>query len=303
MKIIFTILSTLTLTLLAGCAKSSNQKVESTQLRAYRLIDDNRTDDAISLLSAEIETKDNNSINGLDESKEATDLRVTLASAYAKKSGISIHEIAHAFEMGKQISSFNAQSSQISSEKVEPNENDRKLKDIASLLASQLKVIQTIAIIPKVQNEKLNYLAQAVRILNNTPNLGPADLIYSALLKIILVRTMLDSDEFKSILPKVVKENHQCVAKLNDFRDHLTRASQILLSGYEDLGKAMPEKKEEVMNSSKTIVDLTASVASINAAGIVLYSLSNSSSFDSIYTALGIGSHIVNCEPDVPSKN
>jgi hypothetical protein len=41
-----------------GCAKSKSHKEESLQLRAYRLIDENRTDEAISLLSEELEKRE-----------------------------------------------------------------------------------------------------------------------------------------------------------------------------------------------------------------------------------------------------
>lgn len=293
------ILVLISASLLFGCGKSDhNQSEENVQLRAYRLIDANKVDDAISLLSAEIDSRDQNAQNGIDESKETTDLRVTLASAYAKKSGIRIFEIAKAFEMGKKISSFKLQefSSKADSSN---NPSDKALRDISKLLMAHLKMIQTLSIIPQISQEKADFLLQAVRVLNSSNNLEPADLIYSAILKVILVRTMLESDSLKFVMPKVVKENNQCVANLTEFRDHLTRASKILLSGYEDIGKAMPEKKKEVENASKAIVELTTNVASVNAAGVVLHSL-NTSSLDSIYNSIGVGSQVVDCESNEP---
>ncbi|MBC7419857.1 MAG: hypothetical protein H7328_03930 [Bdellovibrio sp.] len=287
LKLIFTALLIIGL---VGCGKSRNQDEEGVQLRAYRLIDDDRVDDAISLLTAEIGNRDEAANDGADLSQETTDLRVTLASAYAKKSGIRIYEIANAFQMGKQISNYKIQSTDF-----DPESNGEKLNGLSVLLITQLKMMQTISIVPKIAQEKTKYLEIAIRILNSAPNLSPADLVYSAILKVILVRTMLESAELKSFMPKVVKENGQCVARFTEFRDHLTRASKVLLSGYEDVAKAMPEKKEEIMKTAVTIVDLTSSVASLNAAGIVLNSF-NTNSLEHIYKSLGVGSQIISCE-------
>ena len=277
--------------LVFGCSQSKPKSEESTLLRSYRLIDSDKEDEAIGLLSHELQVRDSQAPEGTDQSVEATQLRVTLASAYAKKAGLTIREIARAYDMARSLASFKISKKSL----VNPTENDQKVTDLSNLVLEEVRLIQTITVIPKVDQDQQQFLYQAVRILNSTPNLSPADLIYSVIVKVVYVRTLLESDQIKALLPKIVKENNQCVAKLSEFRNYLQKATKILLSAYDNLAAALPEKKEEIVNSSRSLVELSTNLGTLNSAGVFIFGL-NQNKLNDLYRIFGVSSQDITCE-------
>jgi hypothetical protein len=280
----------ISLLLFFGCGGKENHQEESTLLRSYRLIDNDKADDAISLLSDEIDQRDNASADGLDTSAETTELRVTLASAYAKKAGITIHEISQSYVLAKKISDIKLQNDFENFQ----TENDRKITDISKLLLGQIKIAQTLTVIPKVNSENIVYLHQAVKILDSAPNLTTADLVYSSILKIVLVRSMIESDSLKSILPKASDINKDCVADFSNFKNYLLKTTKILLGSFDDLIKALPEKSSDIVKTIADIKELSENIASVNAAGIVIYNV-NRSTLNSLYRFFNVSPQEITC--------
>lgn len=277
--------------LIYGCSQSKPKSEESTLLRSYRLIDSDKEDEAIGLLSHELQVRDSQAPEGTDQSAEATQLRVTLASAYAKKAGLTIREIARAYDLARSLASFKISKENL----VNPTENDQKVTDLSNLVLQEIRLIQTITVIPKVEQDQQLYLYQSIRILNSISNLSPADLIYSVIVKVVYVRTLLESNQIKAILPKIVKENNQCVAKLSEFRNYLQKATKILLSAYDNLATALPEKKEEILNSSRSLVELSSNLGTLNSAGVLVFGL-NQNKLNDLYRAFGVSSQDITCE-------
>ena len=65
-----------------GCSKHDEEAKESTELRAFRLIDSGRTEEAIQLLLPEV-----------NQDPENVDLRMALASAYAHRAEIKVQKL------------------------------------------------------------------------------------------------------------------------------------------------------------------------------------------------------------------
>ena len=149
--------------LIYGCSQSKPKSEESTLLRSYRLIDSDKEDEAIGLLSHELQVRDSQAAEGTDQSSEATQLRVTLASAYAKKAGLTIREIARAYDMARSLASFKIDKQSV----VNPTENDQKVADLSNLVLQEIRLIQTITIIPKVEQDQQLYLYQSIESKKN----------------------------------------------------------------------------------------------------------------------------------------
>lgn len=279
--------------MLMGCqSKNSQQQDESVVLHSYRLIDENRTDEAIVLLTDEINKLSKNTSEA-NNSAEMIELKITLASAYAKKAGLTVREMAKAIKQSQQIANINTMTT--TSTSAEYAKNEKILHDFSELLLTYFKSFQIISVIPKIEPAKIVYLSQAVKIISSISDLSPADLIYSAVLKVVLVRTLLESNEIKQIIPVITKENNECVAKVGEFRDYLVRASKILISGLEDLTKALPDKKDEYMRSAHDIVEFSTHLSEINSAGLVINKL-QPNALNQIHSLLGIGSQEINCD-------
>ncbi len=277
--------------LLLGCSQN-NQKHEDVQLRAYRLIDDNNVDQAILLLIDEIKSRNAQAPNHKDNTYSTKELKVTLASAYMKKAGISIKEIAVSFQLAKNINSFRAfNENEISKDEANASKN---LKNISTLFATCLRLAQAILIIPHVADQNIIYLKQATKVISSCPNLDPEDYIYSAIIKIILVRSMLESENHGDISPKIEKQNKVCVTNLSDFRDYLTGMTPILSSAYQDVAKAIPDRSEEMKSNINKITVLSDNLKTANFASIVVSSLQNES-LNPLYVFLGIGNEIRSC--------
>lgn len=332
------LMSIFVLLLILGCGKTQSDKINGNlQMRAYRLIDDNQIDDAISLLSHEIDKRDEAAPGGFDDSPETSKLRVTMASAYAKKAGVQIFEIAKSLKILLEISSYkiykphqSLTGAKPSKEKpaTSPDHGDSNesghvfqspvhsgpienkiLKGIQFKNASRdyfdflesfleyFKFLQMTLVLPKVTQENYIYLYQSIKILNSAPNLSPGDFVYSAFLKAIQFRTIIESEEFKKNLPYLVKEENQCIAMFGKFGENSSRAIKMLLSGLNDLEKAMPEKKEELRKSSEELTQVMSRLDVMNSEGIIINNF-QSSSFLFMFKSLGFGSLENNCGLD-----
>jgi hypothetical protein len=250
--------------LLTGCDnKEKKHNRNDVLLESYRLIDEDREDEAIGLLDSRIEEFSDDS----PENLELKNLKVTLASAYAKKAGISIREIGASFSKIKNIADLKTENFQTSNA---TNGVDKNLSQFSNIILDTFKFVNTFSALPKVSQEKMPYLTHAVKILNSTNGLDYTDRIYSALLKIILVKSMFESPELHSILPYATKENETCVVKTFEFSEYLLRTSRILLSAVKDLEQSYPDKKGQFSAQGKKITEWTESLVSINATSVVL---------------------------------
>ena len=294
LQLISTLFFLSSILLFSACAPKTASQEESTLLRSYRLIDDNKVDDAISLLTDATERLELE--NSLQNEEEIKDLKVTLASAYAKKAGITIKEIAKAADLAKKTTSFN-----IKKELIEKNtliKISEQSQQMFNFFVTILRSTRVISIIPKIKAAKLDYLKQSIKILNSVPNLGPDDLVYSALIKIIYVRNFLDQSLLGKSITKLEKVNNQCVANFSIFRDHLLRATQTLSSAYGDVGKAMPKKKTEIVKGLATLDEMTKNLIQFKAAQVIVDNVM-ASSLENIFVELGFGSQNLSCEFNV----
>lgn len=269
-----------------GCGRENKAQDETPLLHAYRLIDENRTDEAISLLSDELTKISQTGSNDDRTQAEITELRVTLASAYAKKAGISIKEIAKSMDLGQKIAKTD----------FEVNDNiiiigspkgDQSLKEIIHLFAYYLKLVKNLSVIPQVEESNVVYLTRALKVLDGTQNLKSADLLYTIILELVYFKTILSSKELSDSAPRVVVKKGQCVVDVFKFKQLLEKLSKVILSGYENLAKLFPANEKKYESDAKSIVSALDTISTASSSGYLVYNESLFS-IDTIYVLLGL---------------
>lgn len=201
-----------------ACGPQKNG-TESILVRSYRLIDENRMDEAITLLTQEQKQNPSEQVN------------VTLASAYAKKSGLSIREITKSFSQAQAIASVDTSSLTES-----PNYFDQNIGQLGKLTTVNSQHFRFFSVVPKIEESKIIYLEYACKLLNSTQLTDPANHIYAAIIKIVLARSYLS----------LSKPQMSVVSSLDDFKKPLLKSSRFIASATGNFLAAMPEKQKEI---------------------------------------------------------
>ena len=271
-----------------GCSQKKAEQKENVQLSAYRLIDENRSDEAISLLTGEIETRDSSSPTGFASDSETKDLRVTLASAYARKAGISIFEIARSFDLIKSLDSTpRLQLSELSGLGGPTSQLEKQTVLVQDFVSNKIKILETLAVLPRVSLDKLDYLIYGVRVLQGVPNLNSSDLIYKSILNIVIARTYLDTEvTHKMTGGLVVQRNSICYYNFTGLYVHFLRVVEIILTTVQDLNVALPERRPEIARISDDLIKLNSNM-NVWQSNLDLTQEITQASLESFSTALG----------------
>jgi tetratricopeptide (TPR) repeat protein len=253
----------LTLVLIAGvvlilsaCAPAPKQ--ESDLTRAYRLIDAQRSDEAIALLEK---------IN--DEEPENDQYRIALASAYANKAGVKVQKIWSLVKISKNAKQLTEALGAAEPGEKEPSEKvDDALDQVADTLARFALIMKIYVAIPNVELANRPYLAHAVTLLASIENIPQGDAMFRALLRII---------EFKSDLavqligvPKKTQRANQaegCAVDFERMGSAIAVQSAQLGAILEDLSIALPDQAEQLngvrTKIAQTAADLTKNMTSL----------------------------------------
>ena len=293
--LLFIYISLTTVLFSCGSKSDSNRDNESVELQSYRLIDSNQEDSAIVLLTdkiAELRFAKLKRELSDPEKKQLNQLKVILASAYAKKAGITIREMVVTYQIGKQFSNL---SSAFSSGQIEiKTSQDKALQSIIDIYLGQIKIFQAISAIPKVEKNNIIFIEQAVKVLQSTSNLSPGDYVYSAFIKLILARSYLESENMVNIVPKVEKNEKECIAHFDRFRQYLIKTSSVLLGCIDDLKHALPNQASDFDRVAKGITDVSTQLVALGYANHVIQEI-EIQSLGSLYKAMGLSRPAVEC--------
>lgn len=219
-----------------GCArKNSADHRESVKLKAYRLIDEQRTDEAIALLESELK--------GSPGNYEYTTI---LASAYAHKAGVKIQNLMPVIARASSIKGFKPPDStphnRTQSELV--NEAAMKMVFVLSQSANALGVYSTI---PMVPDRMIVYLEYAVSLLGKLgERLQPEDALYKAVLGVVLFKHSLASDFIGQLSGPPTKSQDTCRVDFVAFKEASEKAAKILIDVLHDIGTADPRQADEM---------------------------------------------------------
>jgi tetratricopeptide (TPR) repeat protein len=242
-------------TLLTGCARKN--KSEDTVLRAYRLIDAQRTDEAIELLEQK-----------LNEDPKNYDYKVVLASAYAHKGGFKVQKLVQAVSQIKGIGDLAAP-------KKHPEKGDSVTVRV-DLAAEQLAFIfsqvngflSTYRSVPSITNEDAVYLVHAIYLYSElNERIKPEDSLYRAALEIILFKHVLAEDFIGNFVEPKDKLTSACKLNIASINDNIVKVGKLLIDIFSDLAASNPDTAEQMRKSAaqtgEVVTDLTLTTTSL----------------------------------------
>lgn len=241
---------------LGACSKRPETVQENPVTKAYRLVDSGRADEAIYLLEVERESR-----------PQSRELVVALISAYANMAGIKFQKILPAF-----LKIAGKERNPDSLENIFSNEVGSfvVLNNALNFLQKQKAFIEKFAMIPQMESSKIVYLRHAIGLFGNTGvSFKSTDLLYKALLEVILVKSLIAEYFFDTSREAAFSEDqiNKCTIKVSRVRTRIYETSELIIDVYNDLGVVFPEKESFFSKQAFSVADQASSF------GIFLYSL------------------------------
>jgi hypothetical protein len=222
------------LTLLAvRCHRKSSEKPQSDEVRAQLLIDQNKEDEAISILEAKYASS--------NISRE--ELKV-LASAYAHKAGLKMINFINAIKTNMNFEN--------STRIIENSVDNLKAKKVIEQIHNMTKVLSLVNSIPVINNQQWSQLRMAINIYQSLDHKLPDEELFLSLLLITKLKysnfTKLQSID---VLDREILENL--------LENLFTQISDINLA----LSKSLPSRHDYFAKTAKEALDLVDQVPTL----------------------------------------
>ncbi len=254
-------LCTVGITGLIACGPKSNPQETNTVLTAYRLIDEQRTDEAISLLESELSVNPKN-----DEYK------TILASAYAHKAGIKIQKLAPMVNQSEKIKGLNRRIS-VSSSEESTNERVSKLAaNMGGLFTSLAGFFEVYASIPLVNTEQVSYLNQSIAILESLEQPKQENALYRGILRIVLLKYRLADGFIGEFIPPAIEakdlgsdsdtnsNKQSCRIDFVEVATNAANVAKILIDVCNDIALANPQHANQMRQASQQLTDVLSNI-------------------------------------------
>lgn len=234
-----------------SCSKSEKRE-ESDSLKAARLIDSNRTDEAISLLEGKRKL-----LPG------SVELHLALASAYAHKAGISFPKIFAAIKNSEEIKDGIFEAGQTKDIGTHSEAVDNEILRAVQILTTMSATLRSVEQIPRIDKAHFNFLLKAIEIINQVDkDLQPKDLVYRLILQIIAFKHVFFEEVIGQISARI-DADELCTLNLFSWQDSVLDSGKLLLDIYNDMERIEPTKEKienmaELKNRTKdAILSLT----------------------------------------------
>lgn len=204
------------LVLCVSCAANKSDQRNNSVLEAYRLIDENRTDEGIQLLEDSLKADPLNS-----------ELKMVLASAYAHKAGIKIQKLVPAIIHADKIKKI-SEAKKPYSEQADTNAKiNLAAFNIAKTLSQFAVFFEAYATIPLINKEQSVYIKHAIQLINEmTGDMKSEDLI-----------------------------NKNCQIDVSQINQTLISLGKLTIDIFNDLAIANPKQASQMKNSAAQAVD------------------------------------------------
>lgn len=248
---------------LTSCAKQ-NTSHEDITLKSYRLIDEQRTDEAITLIENELKNNPDN-----------YQIKVVLASAYAHKAGFKIQKIIPAFSVVEKLTKSNKYFQQSkedfldsSDDSVEKEEDLKRSKKLSTSILKFAHVVEIFDSLPHFSDEQVVFLDYAISILDSLDSeLKSEDVVYRALLNTLKVKHKLNKN-FYLKNNVTIADNPICKLDFEDLNANFQDIGLDLLSIMTDLERSNPDKEKELsdlkISFSNSLLNFNLIAKSIN---------------------------------------
>ena len=236
--------------LVLGCAKKEDKK-EDTVLKAYRLIDEQRTDEAIELLESAIAKEPSN-----------TQYKAVLASAYAHKGGIKVQKLVPIINHSEKLKKLSEKLPEVNKSESHSQRVNQTALNLAALLLRFSGFLEAYASVPLVTKDQATYLRHAIYILNDLGDkVRQEDVLYRAILEIVLLKHILAENFIGEFMEPATKEEVTCRIDLGHVNDTAITLGKLLIDIFNDIGFSNPKQSEQMKRmaneTSETISNLT----------------------------------------------
>lgn len=265
-----------------ACAPGGEQESDPI-LKSYRLIDTQRTDEAIELLEVE-----------LSRDPKRDELRIALASAYAHKAGMKIQKfvgiVTQSERLEKLIKSMD--------ERKPPAEKTTAVDEASLRMANVLKrfsvVAEIYAGVPSIESQNVIYLQHAIHLLSEDKSIPAKNVVYRLILQILLFKHFLNEKWISE--PEVIngKKIKQCSLSAATVNDNIVNLGRLLINIVHDVGYVDPNQAAKMKSLAARIGDEIAS-ASLVLTGVSLLDEAAKISLAETAKAQGFGK-MVECD-------
>lgn len=240
-----------------GCGKKADNKKDEPFLKAYRLIDEQRTDEAIELLE-----------DLLSKEPKNIQAKSVLASAYAHKSGVKIQKLIPVLNQTEKLKQLDEKTSD-SALNLEKNERvNASAIQISNFFSRYSSIIETYALVPLVNKEQSIYLQHAIYLLNSIGNeIHSEDVLYRAILEIILFKYVISDGLIGEFIEPQNKTLESCKIDLSTVSNSIIKGGKLLIDIFNDFGFANPKQSAEMRalsdKTAESISNLTLAVTAV----------------------------------------
>lgn len=239
-----------------GCDKQDRHNEDSV-LRAYQLIDEQRTDEAIELLETE-----------LNKNPNSNEYKSVLASAYAHKAGIKIQKLVPVINQADCLNKLKEKSSEVDKKESFSNRLNKMAIDASSLFVKLSNVMEAYASVPVLTADQATYLRHAIYLLTSIgKGLTQDDVLYRAVLEIILFKYILSENLIGEFTESVVVDEAKCRIDIGNLNETLINLGKLLIDIYNDLGFVDPKRADDMRKlseeTSDTVSNLTIATTTI----------------------------------------
>lgn len=241
-----------------ACENKQNRiKEETPTLKAYRLIDEQRTDEAIEVLEVELQ-------------KEPHQIEYTsaLASAYAHKAGIKIQKLIPVVTQADRVNKLKDKFIEISDKHSASEKINDSAVNTSIFLIKLSTMIDAYAAVPVLTKEEAVYLKHAIGLLNKIgKNITADDVLYRAVLEIILFKHIFAENLIGDFITPARPGNAKCRVEIGRLNDTLITLGKLLIDIFNDLGYIRPKQADSMkrlsLATSEAISNLTLTTTAI----------------------------------------
>lgn len=231
-----------------GCKKKSHQPEEDVIVKAYRLIDEQRTSEAIDLLEEELK-KDSINNNG--------EIKFVLASAYAHKAGIKIQVLVPAITQLYKFQNATKKKKAVQNQALTPHKQVNKIAVTVSAIFNQISAtLETYSAIPVVTETQVDFLKHAIDLIHSIAEpINQEQALYRAVLEIIFFKYMMEESLLTAPtnIDFAIVEDKNCVINMKKLNQSIVPLGKLLINILNDMALANPKHSESLTKSSSEI--------------------------------------------------
>lgn len=260
----------------SGCGQKAKTQKDPV-VESYRLIDENRTDEAIELLESELKanpTKD-----------QKLKMKLALASAFAHKAGVRVNKLVNMVKKLEPVSKIELKRDPLEPSASANEKIDQQILGITQMIKAFSGVLDFYAAIPNLQQSSdVSFVKNAVSILEDIEDIKPEDALYRAILRIIVFKHSI-ADLIGQSSPLQMND---CKPDLLDLSARLSNAGYIFIELLSDLAIASPKQADALNSKASEIGSFVSDFSIFAATTTALDEVSTALAKNSIFEMMGL---------------